>query len=97
MQNGSLVVVLLLPEKVKAIYLAGGVRWLPVDDESTEYTIRSIGKSEQGKTCVVFEEQSMGVAPDGLEFALEIKYVREVQAPFNFEEILECCRNTVPV
>lgn len=52
------------------------IKWLPKDDEKTEYVIRSIHSTN----TVTFEEGVIGKC-DNIELGLNIKFVREVQPP----------------
>ena len=88
MQNRSLVVVLPTGLIVgSAQRTAQGfptiIKWLPVQDEKTEYTIRRVFEND-GDSWVLFEEGVIGTVIVGgvvEEIGLRIKFVREVQPP----------------
>lgn len=69
------------------------VTWMPVNDEKTIYTIREIVDCHDGTgkqvTAATFEEGIMGYNPLGVELALQIELLIEVQPPEEGENILE--------
>lgn len=92
MKNGSLVVVLplrhCLNEDLKPL-----IKWLPIDDEKHEYVLKDVLKNpSDGDLCVRFEEGVIGCYK-GMELAIHISFVREVQPPEeNFaSDLLQQC------
>lgn len=70
------------------------IKWMPVCDENTIYTIREVVKSWdpdiQGFTiCVLFEEGVIGIEQNGMEFAFPIAFCIEVQPPMDIKALLE--------
>lgn len=63
--------------------------WMPVQDERTPYMIRDIIKDVNNHTCIRFEEGIIGYHSNGLEIALKIDYVREVDPPESLTEIIK--------
>lgn len=81
MKVGSLVVVLKIPPiNNNRLPL---VKWLPIDDGNTPHVVREITVcGATGKTVVMFEEGVIGINPSsGLEFGINIEYVKEIQGP----------------
>ena len=76
MKPGSLVVV------IRPVNTGGdpGVKWVPVGDNETPYVVREIRECPTG-LGVMFEEGVIGLNPDGSEWGLDIKLVREIQPP----------------
>lgn len=79
MKPGSLVVVIDQPE-------ANGhpdIKWLPVGDSETIYTVRKIEESpDEQEPGVMFEEGFIGYNSfTGQEFGVFISFVKEIQPP----------------
>lgn len=85
MKPDSLVVVLPFPKDPNIMQY---VKWLPVEDEETIYTVRSI-EEENGYERILFNEGVIGHLPNEQEIGLYIKFVREVQPPMDLTEVLE--------
>jgi hypothetical protein len=90
MKVGSLVVVKPLPplkgEEVQYI------KWIPVDDEETIYTVRGI-RGDGDTSFIGLEEGVVGYAPYGIELFISIVFFKEVQPPEEvaISELLEEC------
>lgn len=90
MKAGSLVVVKKLNVPADWMQL---VKWLPVDDEETVYTVREIteGVVDMGaETNAVLEEGTIGISPyDGREMGIKLPWLKEVQPPMSLDELME--------
>lgn len=64
------------------------IKWLPIADESTPYTLRSV-QYVDGRVSAYFEEGIFGYRPDGKELGILIEYLRELLPPKSSEELLE--------
>ena len=87
MQVGSIVVVLKLPSPPPL--LKDFIKWLPVDDERTPYTLATIAEHKPNKLSVTFEEGVIGYAPNGREIEMSSKYVREILPPSPIDEEIQ--------
>lgn len=92
MKPGSLVVIKKFTHLLAPWLWKYDIKWNPVDDESTVYTIREVHK--EGCT---FEEGIMGYNKfNSHEICLRQEYIVEIQPPISSEEIAElvaesCC------
>lgn len=94
MKVGSLVVI--KPFEVNIPYIEElwntKIKWLPVRDEKTIYTIRGID-SDIG---VYLEEGIIGYnSHNNREISIRFSYVKEVQPPISSEEIAEIVNDAV--
>lgn len=87
MKPGSLVVV--LPLNIHPTMRAY-VKWLPVDDSNTQYVIREVIDTVYNTSGVYLEEGEVGHIY-GVEIAIQIESIREIQAPgeVNVEALME--------
>lgn len=88
MKEGSIVVVKKLPPTRN-----NGVTWMPVDDERTPYMIRDMFECPCLKVPLArFEEGIMGYHHTGIEYGLELAYLKEILPPdeivYQIEEII---------
>lgn len=83
MKVGSLVVCIktpIVPDEFKHF-----VKWLPVGDNETIYTIREIGEA-----AAFLEEGVIGIDPDdGGECGIKLHLLREIQPPMSLEGLME--------
>jgi len=78
MKPGSLVVIIKQPEAPGR----PSVKWLPVGDGETIYTVRSIEEDDdEPEPGVLFEEGVIGYSEDGSEYGVFISFVKEIQPP----------------
>jgi len=69
---------------------AGFIKWLPVQDKNTPYTIRGIDKSPiSGRRGVTFEEGVIGHNKSGKELMFPIENIREILPPEDIAEEVE--------
>ena len=92
MKTGSLVVTLKyrngFPDKVKQSPHCR-IDWLPVDDESTVYTVRET-PMEDGILLIRLEEGKMGInIHSGKELALPATFFKEIQPPMELSSLME--------
>lgn len=94
MNIGSIVVIL-PPGATPHPSMKPYIKWLPLEDEKTEYMIRDMAPwSDDGHT-VIFEEGVIGTL-DGDEIGVWSKYLREVLPPgSDMEEINEALKAPV--
>lgn len=90
---GSLVVVKKsLTESVKNFSYLETILWLPVCDEQTLYTVRAIEQRKKG-LGVLLEEGVIGFGLySGIEIAINLRHVIEVQPPMQLTEVEECLK-----
>ena len=93
MKPGSIVVVKKLPPESDF----SNVKWLPVDDERTPYTL----KNPIYYNCMTFwtfEEGYIGTNSDGIELGINKSFIREILPPGEIpEEIKEIIEEPVLV
>ncbi|MEI6887512.1 MAG: hypothetical protein WCK31_04735 [bacterium] len=94
MKQGSLVITLKyrdgFPDNVKQSPHCR-IDWLPVDDESTVYTVReTLPDPEDGEILVRLEEDKMGInVHSGAELALPATFFKEIQPPMELSSLME--------
>lgn len=93
MKKGSLVVVKKGTINAASSNTLPYIKWLPIDDEETIYTIREIVVYKQ-ETGALLEEGIIGYSDNGKEMAIEISYLIEIQPPMEINELLENKINT---
>lgn len=80
MKIGSLVVIKTLPPVNESV--RPHIKWMPVQDENTIYTVRSIDKDHAGTELALLEEGVLAIEPlTGIEYGIRTEYLREVQPP----------------
>jgi hypothetical protein len=98
MKVGSLVVLLggnqTTPELLKQF--GWNVKWMPIADEKTIYTVREMVDIPHNKPGIRLEEGIIGTDKLGKELWWVREYAREIQPPVSSEEIAElveesCC------
>lgn len=80
MKVGSLVVCI----KLGSIKISGQIKWLPIPDSNTEYTVREITHENppyQHEIAVRLEEGIIGYNHYNQELAMPIEFLKEVQPP----------------
>lgn len=82
MKIGSIVVVMPYTLKQECIPF---IKWKPVGDKTTPYMIRSLDNDEEGTTLAHLEEGVMGFTPDGEEFGIPLRLLREILPPEKVE------------
>ena len=83
MKAGSIVVILPFTVPTEILHL---VKWLPIRDEQTPYTVREIVEDNSG-IGVRLEEGIIGYG--NAELVIDIKYVREVMPADMLEQLME--------
>lgn len=87
MKVGSLVVVKPFENMILGSF-KGLIKWLPIQDESTVYTIRELDPDQpHGIVGVMFEEGVIGFRGKR-EISLDSDFVREIQTPDDGENVI---------
>lgn len=87
MQVGSLVVC--IEQLEAALYVAPYVKWVPVGDSETVYTVRKIERGIDGRVWVLLEEGCIGTLPSGEEIYAHQPAFKEVQPPMSLGALME--------
>jgi hypothetical protein len=85
MKVGSLVVCI---EKLEAPPdVAPYVKWVPIGDGETIYTVRAVDERVD-MTWLLFEEGCIGMMPDGIEIHAHLPAFKEIQPPMSLEALM---------